>query len=182
MIPGASLRRLSADDGHERGKHDRIISWIHLGQLLKVGRDGPRSCSGWSLCPRIDELEPCRPNESREQCADVGVFGVGHRHREAADTSGGRDRFLGDEVAAWSKDRRHPTKDHRWIAHVHQEKSAESEVDGLWQAEVLSGLGDREHLRLPCSSSCRRDGISRARVAVDGVDATGPADEPCEGD
>jgi len=65
---------------------------------------------------------------------------------------------------------------------VHQEKSAESEVDGLWQAEVLSGLGDREHLRLPsCSRSCCHD-VSGERIAVDGVDATGAADKASERD
>jgi hypothetical protein len=102
MIELASLGRLSADNGNERGKHDRIISWIHLGQLLEVGRDGPRSCSGWSLGPRIDELEPRGANEPWEQRADVGVLGVGHRHREPADASSRRDRLLGDEVATWS--------------------------------------------------------------------------------
>jgi hypothetical protein len=65
---------------------------------------------------------------------------------------------------------------------VHQQKPAEGEIDFLRQAEVLSLLGDREHLRLTSSGSRRGDGVSRPWIAVDGIDATGPTDEPCEGD
>jgi hypothetical protein len=65
---------------------------------------------------------------------------------------------------------------------MHQEKSAEGEIDGLWESEVLSGLGDSEYLCLPGCSGSRGDGVSGEWIAVDGVDATGTADEARERD
>ncbi len=53
---------------------------------------------------------------------------------------------------------------------MHQQEAAERQIDGFGKEQILSGLGDGEHLTE--RGRCRGDLVPSARIAVDCVDAS----------
>ena len=73
----------------------------------------------------------------------------------------------------------HAGEDGRRVEHVQQEEATEGEVDRLGQTQVLTGLGDGQHLAV---RRCRLGHlVTGQRVAVDGVDPSLPPDDLGQG-
>jgi hypothetical protein len=60
---------------------------------------------------------------------------------------------------------------------MQKQKAAISEIHSLWESEILSGLGYRDHLRPVGGRGGSCHDVSSARVAVDGVDAAFASDK-----